>query len=227
MKILVIEDDNRIAEFLIRGLRAEGHVLQLATDGDAGFHAARTDDHDAIILDLMLPGMDGREICQNLRVAGIRTKILMLTALEATEDVVRGLRMGADDYLTKPFAFDELVARLEVFGRALQTGGDAVGAAQVLSAGDLRFDTESLTVTYAGARIELTSLEYALLEFLMSESGRVVSRARILQNVWGAHQDPLTNIVDVYVGRLRAKLAAQGGTDIIKTIRGRGYRLDG
>lgn len=224
MNILLVEDDERIAEFLVRGLHAEGHRVEWVTDGAKGYDAARQKAYDAIILDLMLPEMDGREVCQKLRANGVKTKILMLTALETTDDVVRGLRMGADDYLTKPFAFDELVARLEVLGRS---AAEANGAgARTLVVGALHFDTDALSVTYDGKPVELTSLEYALLEFLMSESGRVVSRARILQNVWGAHQDPLTNIVDVYVKRLRSKLAQQGAEDIITTIRGRGYRLN-
>lgn len=223
MNILIIEDDDRIAQFLTRGLRAEGHVLHLAQSGDAGLAEARCGSYDAIILDLMLPGMDGREVCQSLRGDGIKTKILMLTALETTGDVVRGLRMGADDYLTKPFSFDELVARLEVFARSLHP--DQPWQNTVLTVGDLSFDTDALQVTYAGAPVDMTSLEYALLEFLMTESGKVVSRARILQNVWGAHEDPLTNVVDVYIRKLRAKLAPMGAKDLITTVRGRGYRL--
>ena len=224
MNVLLVEDDPRIAEFLLRGLEAEGYKLCWVADGAAGYEQALSTPYDAIILDLMLPGMDGREVCRNLRVDGVATKILMLTALETTEDVVRGLRLGADDYLVKPFAFDELVARLEVLGR--QGGLRSEPAKNVLTAGDLRFDTDALSVTYRDQPIELTSLEYALLEFLMTERGKVVSRTRILQNVWGAHEDPLTNVVDVYVRRLRAKLAEHGSDDAISTIRGRGYRLN-
>lgn len=222
MKILVVEDDEQISSFLVRGLSDEGHLLQLATDGPAGFEAARSGQFDIIILDLMLPGMDGREVCRALRMEGLSTKILMLTALETTQDIVRGLRLGADDYLTKPFAFDELVARLEVLDR--RQGADPVPT-RILHAGPLSFDTAALTVTCEGAPIEMTSLEFALLEFLMNEQGKVVSRARILQNVWGAHEDPLTNVVEVYIRRLRIKLADHGAPDLIKTIRGRGYRL--
>lgn len=225
MNILLIEDDERIAHFLIRGLSAEGHTLQWVSDGDEGYKEALIRSYDAIILDLMLPGMDGREICQNLRVEGIRTKILMLTALETTSDVVKGLRVGADDYLTKPFAFDELTARLEVFAR--NDPASRYTQDRVLRAGELRYDTESLTVTFHDKQVELTSLEYALLEFLMAQQGKVISRARILQNVWGTHEDPLTNVVDVYIRRLRTKLTEHGALGIITTIRGRGYRLNG
>ena len=223
MNVLLIEDDERIVEFLVRGLRAEGYNVTTARDGNEGYERALDGSFDAIILDLMLPGMDGRDICQNLRMKGIDTKILMLTALETTADVVRGLRMGADDYLTKPFAFDELVARLEVLGR--KEGAFADEDSEILEVGPLVFDRDALSVTFHGTEIELTSLEYALLEFLMVEKGKVVSRARILQNVWGVHEDPLTNVVDVYIRRLRTKLAEKGPEKMVSTIRGRGYKL--
>ncbi|MFK7752409.1 MAG: response regulator transcription factor [Sedimentitalea sp.] len=224
MKILLIEDDARIATFLVRGLGDENHDLTWTRDGLEGLDIALKQSHDVIILDLMLPGLDGRALCQNLRAQGITTKILMLTALETTADLVKGLRMGADDYLTKPFAFDELTARLEVLGRHPPAPPDP--QQNVLSTGALHFDTDALVVTYAGNRIDLTSLEYALLEFLMTEQGKVISRARILKNVWGTSEDPLTNVVDVYIRRLRAKLANSGATGRITTIRGRGYRLE-
>jgi DNA-binding response OmpR family regulator len=223
LNVLLIEDDERIVEFLVRGLRAEGYNMSTARDGSEGYERALDGSFDAIILDLMLPGMDGRDICQNLRMKGIDTKILMLTALETTADVVRGLRMGADDYLTKPFAFDELVARLEVLGR--KEGAFADRESEILEVGPLVFDRDALSVTFHGSEIELTSLEYALLEFLMVEKGKVVSRARILQNVWGVHEDPLTNVVDVYIRRLRTKLAEKGPEKMVSTIRGRGYKL--
>ena len=148
----------------------------------------------------------------------------MLTALETTEDVVRGLRMGANDYMTKPFAFDELVARLEVL--APNSGFDSPDDTNVLEIGDVRFDRDALEVTKDGQLIDFTSLEYALLEFLMVEAGKVVSRVRILQNVWGSHEDPLTNVVDVYIRRLRTKLDGDDDESRIKTIRGRGYRFE-
>jgi len=223
MRILLIEDDERIAQFLVRGLSAEGYTLIWARDGIDGYEKARVGRYDAIVLDLMLPGMDGREVCRRLRADGICTKILMLTAMETTADVVAGLRMGADDYLTKPFAFDELTARLEVFARICIEADDAPDT--VLGTGEVRFDTAALVVTVKGKAVEMTSLEYALLEFLMIHEGKVVSRARILQDVWGASEDPLTNVVDVYIRRLRTKLAKAGAPDMIATVRGRGYRL--
>lgn len=223
MNLLLVEDDIRIYEMLGRGLRAEGHTVRIVNDGEAGLAEARSTDWDAIILDLMLPKVDGLEVCRALRMERNLTPILMLTALDSTEDVVRGLRMGADDYLTKPFAFDELLARLETIQR--RTDRDPGTSDGLLQVADLTFDRDALVVTRGGKEAELTSLEYALLEFLMLEQGKVVSRARILQNVWGAHEDPLTNVVDVYIRRLRAKIGDRDGARLITTIRGRGYRL--
>ncbi len=226
MKLLLIEDDIRIIEFLARGLRAEGHTVTVEADGPSGLNSARGEEWDAIILDLMLPGLDGREVCRTLRAEKNNTAILMLTALDSTDEIVGGLRMGADDYLTKPFAFDELLARLENLkgrGNTSNVGGEK----KALQVADLTFDRDALIVTRGGREIELTSLEYALLEFLMTESGKVVSRAHILQNVWGSSTDPLTNIVDVYVRRLRSKIDDGAETKLISTIRGRGYRLSG
>lgn len=221
MKILLIEDDPRIAHFLVRGLKEEGHLMTWETDGLAGYQAAQKFDFDVIILDLMLPNMDGREICQNLRAKGVATKILMLTALETTADLVTGLGLGADDYLTKPFAFEELSARLSVLGRRTP----AIPPDAVLRSGGLRFDPATLVATIHGVRLNMTSLEYALLEFLLQEKDKVVSRSRILQNVWGVTEDPLTNVVDVYIRRLRAHLAPFDAAKMVVTIRGRGYCL--
>lgn len=223
MKLLLIEDDERIGQFLLRGLSAEGYDLTWERNGVAGYGTARNQSFDAIILDLMLPGMDGRDVCRKLRADGVATKILMLTALETTADLVKGLRMGADDYLAKPFAFDELIARLEVLTRAAPVAKEAP---HILTAGALRFDTAALELTFDKTPIVLTSLEYALLQFLMSEKGKVVSRSRILQTVWGTHKDPLTNVIDVYIRRLRAKLEEAGAPDMITTLRGRGYKFD-
>ena len=170
----------------------------------------------------MLPKLDGREVCRRLRAEQNKTPVLMLTALDTTEDIVRGLRFGADDYLTKPFAFDELIARVEALSRR---GDSADVALRNLEVADLQFDRDALIVHRAGREIDLTSLEYALLEFLMVEQGKVVSRARILDNVWGTSNDPLTNVVDVYIRRLREKIDDGFDKPLIKTVRGRGYRL--
>lgn len=224
MNILVVEDDDGIAEFVIKGLRAEGFNIERAPTGEDGYSLAKERDFDAIILDVMLPGMSGREVCRQLREDGSRVPILMVTALDSTQDVVRGLRFGADEYITKPFAFEELIARLEAVMR--RTRGEAKGVhASILKVGDLVFDREALTLERGGQEIELTSTEYALLELLMSQVGKVVSRTRVLQNVWGMDKDPLTNVVEVYIGRLRSKLTPNGEVDLIKTIRGRGYRM--
>lgn len=224
MNLLLIEDDPRIVEFLDRGLRAEGHTVEVASNGQLGLEKARAKAWDAIILDLMLPVLDGRELCRTLRMERNTTPVIILTALDTTEDVVRGLRMGADDYLTKPFAFDELLARLETLPQRARCTAQAANETTLVAA-DLSFDRDALIVRRAGVELDLTSLEYALLEFLMLEQGKVLSRARILQNVWGAHEDPLTNVVDVYIRRLRAKIDDPFERKLITTIRGRGYRL--
>ena len=228
MEILLIEDDMRIYEFLGRGLRAEGHNVVIETDGLGGFQSAQNPGWDVIILDLMLPIMDGREICKLLRANKNKTPILVLTALETTHDIVQGLRMGADDYLTKPFSFEELLARLEAIVRTSKYE-EVASASQIrsdiLTISDLEFNRDALTVQRSGTEITLTSLELSLLEFLMIEKGKVVSRARILEKVWGTSKDPLTNIVDVYVRRLRSKIDEPFGTKLIATVRNRGYRM--
>ena len=223
-RLLLVEDDERIAEFVAQGLSAEGYAIDVSATGEDGLARATSDAFDAIILDVMLPGMNGREVCRRLRETGYRTPIMMLTALDSVQDIVRGLRFGADEYVTKPFAFDELVARLEALIRR-SDGGAAAVQPRIMKVGDLEFDREALSVRRGGRPIELTSTEYALLELLMSQSGKVVSRARIIENVWGTSKDPLTNVVEVYVGRLRSKIAGDGQADLIKTIRGRGYRM--
>lgn len=222
MKILLVEDDERIVEFLNRGLESKGYTVDAVNSGPEGLEYGQSDLYQVIILDLMLPGLPGREVCQRLRLEGIRTPILMLTAMDALEDVVEGLRLGADDYMTKPFSFIELLARLEALGRR---GGDYEIKPRQLTAGNLTFDRESLEVWRDGKAIHLTSKELALLELLMSSAGKVVSRAQILENVWGASSDPLTNVVDVYIRRLRAKIDTDGEESWITTIRGRGYRM--
>jgi len=220
--ILLVEDDHRIAEFLQRGLQAEGYTVRVAHDGAQGLELGRADDLEIILLDLMLPKKDGRDVCRTLRGEGIQVPIMMFTALDSTEDVVRGLRFGADDYITKPFAFDEFLARVEAL---LRRGPARAIKPSHLVVGDLEFDRDALVVKRAGREIVLTSLEYALLEFLMVESGKVVSRARILENVWGTSNDPLTNVVDVYIRRLRSHIDEGFPQPLIKTVRGRGYRL--
>lgn len=232
MNILVVEDDTRIADFLQRGLRAEGHRVQVARTGPEGLamahdaaRDANTDAHGTVvILDVMLPGMNGLEVCQTLRAAQVSLPILMLTALTTLDDRVAGLRLGADDYLCKPFEFEELLARIEALGRRARSQTRA--APTRLSVADLVLDCETMRVTRADRLLNLTARELALLELLMSAPGRLFSRERILANVWGTSEDPLTNVVDVYIRRLRSKIDDGYPTPLIHTQRGLGYRLE-
>ena len=232
MNILVVEDDARIADFLERGLRAEGHRVQLARTGpdglamarDAG-RAARDDEAPTVLLlDVMLPGMSGLEVCQTLRASQVHLPILMLTALGTLEDRVSGLRLGADDYLVKPFEFEELLARIEALAR--RGHRQAPAASDLLMVADLELDTRTMRASRAGRPIALTARELALLELLMSSPGRLFSRERILANVWGTNEDPLTNVVDVYIRRLRSKIDEGFERPLIHTQRVLGYRLE-
>jgi len=232
MNILLIEDDPRIADFLLRGLRAEGHQVQRAANGTDGLVLAQDtarqaqpgDTPTVLVLDLMLPGMNGMEICQTLRAAGVAMPILMLTALSGLEDRVAGLRMGADDYLCKPFEFEELLARLEALAR--RTRPLQQGRSARLQVDDLVLDRESMKAARAGQALSMTARELALLELLMSAPGRLFSRERILASVWGHSEDPLTNVVDVYIRRLRSKVDDGHPKALIHTVRGLGYRLE-
>ena len=223
MKLLVVEDDSRVADFLDRGLRAAGYGVSLARSGPEGLAMARNGEPALVLLDLMLPGLSGIDLCQTLRAEGRHTPVLMLTAMSALDDKVAGLRLGADDYLTKPFAFDELLARIEAL---LRRGREQRPFATSLCVGDLVLDRESMGVTRNGEPVPLTAKEMAFLELLMSAPGRMFSRERILSNVWGVNEDPLTNVVDVYVKRLRIKIDEGRATPMLKTVRGFGYRLD-
>jgi DNA-binding response OmpR family regulator len=228
----VVEDDRRIADFLQRGLRAEGHHVQVARTGTEGLAAAqdawREQQQGAgatlVLLDVMLPGLSGLELCQTLRLAQVQLPILMLTALATLDDRVAGLRMGADDYLCKPFEFEELLARIEALAR--RTRPQVSTAAQRLVVADLVLDRDSMKVTRGGEPLPLTARELALLELLMSAPGRLFSRERILSNVWGTNEDPLTNVVDVYIRRLRSKIDEGQARPLIHTVRGLGYRLE-
>lgn len=220
--ILIVEDDPRVADFLVRGLKAEGFPVQHARTGPQGLELARRGDLALLILDLMLPGINGLELCQTFRAEGGQTPVLMLTAMSTTEDKVNGLRLGADDYLTKPFDFEELLARIEAL---LRRGRDLRPRVTTLQVADLVLDRERMRVERAGQPITLTAKELAFLELLMSAPGRVYSRERILANVWGTHEDPLTNIVDVYVRRLRMKIDGDHAVQLLQTVRGLGYRI--
>ena len=223
MSILLVEDEARVASFIQRGLMAEGHaVTVVATAADAVVMGCEPD-VSVIILDLLLPDGNGNDVCVELRGRGVLTPILMLTAMDTLDDKVSGLDNGADDYLTKPFAFDELLARLNALIRRDRRFQDDRAVLQV---GDIRLDRERMEVMRGGRLIELTSKELGLLELLMSRPGQVMSRSRILNTVWGLTADPLTNVVDVYIKRLRAKLAGSADDAPIRTVRGRGYALD-
>jgi DNA-binding response OmpR family regulator len=222
MKIVVVEDDPRVSDFLARGLRAEGYRVECATTGTEGLALIKECKPDVAILDVRLPGLNGLDVCQQLRAAGFRTPVLMLTALGTVEDRVVGLRMGADDYMVKPFAFEELLARIAV---QIRRSEKAPGKPDVVNAGEIEFDREALEVSVRGRRVDLTAKELALLDLLLSRPGKVFSRARILSAVWGVSADPLTNVVDVYIRRLRAKLDAEGVPSVILTVRGYGYKV--
>lgn len=222
MTILIIEDDERVASFLKRGLEAEGYGVQLSRDGISGLAHAAQKDCRLIILDLQLPGKQGLDVCRELRSGGNRAPVLMLTARDTLADKVQGLNAGADDYLTKPFAFEEFLARVN----ALVRRGDGFEDKPVkVTIDDLVFDRETLRVRRGDRAIDLTSTELAILELLMSKPGTVYSREKILSAVWGESMDPLTNIVEVYIGKLRRKIDGEGDRPLIETLRGRGYRL--
>ncbi len=222
MNLLVVEDDSRVADFLVRGLRAEGYRVQALKTGEEALALARQQPPALILLDVMLPGISGMEVCQQLRAARIATPVLMLTAMGTVQDRVAGLRCGADDYLTKPFAFEELLARIEAL---LRRPPAMVERSALLSVGPISFDRERMIVTRDGEPVAMTAREMALLELLMSSPGRLFSRERILANVWGVDEDPLTNVVDVYIRRLRAKIDGDGAS-MISTVRGLGYRFE-
>lgn len=224
MRILIIEDEVRVADFLSRGLRAEGYFCVHAADGQEGLVVALDGDFDIILLDLMLPSMHGLEVCQELRMHHNSTPLLILTAMDGTENIVRGLRMGADEYMTKPFVFEELLARVEALARR---GAEVNSECNRLRAGPLEFDRDTLRVSLDGKPLHMTAKELAILELLMSKPDTLFSRERILSNVWGLQMDPLTNVVDVYVGRLRKKIDPASGPSLIETVRGLGYRMNG
>ena len=223
MRILIVEDEVRIADFLQRGLRAEGHFSVVANDGEAGLALALEGDFDLLLLDMMLPGMHGRDICQHLRMKKVNTPIIILSAMDSLDDVIAGLRMGADDYMTKPFSFEELIVRIETVTRRSArefTEDDS------LVVGRLSFNRQSLRFLVDGNEIDLTAKELAIIELLMSHPETLFSRERILSNVWGMNMDPLTNVVDVYIGKLRKKIDDDHANSIIETVRGLGYRLN-
>jgi len=220
MRVLLVEDDTRIARFVSQGLREQTYAVDVTADGEDALYKASINDYDAVILDVMIPGRDGFEVCRELRAAGSDVPVIMLTARDAVEDRIMGLDTGADDYLTKPFEVAELLARL----RALLRRGHVVRPARMKIA-DLVIDTRAHRVTRGNRRIELTAKEYALLEYLARERGRVLGRALIAEHVWDENFDPLSNLIDVNINRLRRKIDDGFAVPLIRTRRGEGYML--
>lgn len=220
MKILVVEDEERVAKFIRKGLKEEGHAVDCAADGEEGGFFAEVNDYDLIILDIMLPKKNGIIMCKEIRSRGVATPVLMLTARDSVEDKVRGLDAGADDYLSKPFAFDELLARV----RALLRRRSEVKAPVLMIAG-LELDPMSRRVTRDGTPIRLTTKEYALLEYMMRNPDKVLSRTLIGEHVWDMNFDPESNVIDVYVSHLRNKVDKGFELPLIHTLRGQGYIL--
>ena len=221
MNVLLVEDDERIVEFVRRGLQAEGCQVDVARHGLEGILRARSATQ-VIILDLLLPDIDGREVCRRLRDAGITTPILMLTALDTLEDKVQGLRIGADDYLAKPFAFAELMARVQALARR---NGRYQHDPPELRVADLVLDRETREAWRGRRPIALTPREFSLLECLIRASGKVVGRTQILEQVWGYSRHPLTNVVEVYIRQLRRKVDQGAPQPLIQTVRGFGYKI--
>src|SRR5581483_123500 len=220
MRVLLVEDEPGAVRVLEKGLREHAYAVDVAVDGEAALFQAATTDYDAVILDVMLPRQDGLAVCRTMRQAGNMVPILMLTARDAVDARIEGLDAGADDYLVKPFDFGELVARL----RALIRRGRRPLLPERLAVGGLTLDTRARTVRIGDRDVPLTAKEYALLESLVRRAGDVVSRIDIAEHVWDEHYDPLSNVVDVYVQRLRRKLDEGGGESVIRTRRGEGYQ---
>ena len=221
MKILVIEDDREGAEYLEKALGEAGHTAHVARDGETGFSIADSGDYDVLIVDRMLPRRDGLSLIAGLRARGNETPVLILSALGEVDDRVTGLRAGGDDYLTKPYAFSELLARIEVLNRRAATKESDT----VYRVGDLELDRLSHAVKRAGKDVVLQPREFRLLEYLMRHAGQVVTRTMLLENVWDYHFDPQTNVIDVHVSRLRSKIEKGFDKPLLHTVRGAGYVL--
>jgi heavy metal response regulator len=219
MRILVVEDERKVASFIRQGLEEEGHVVEVVADGAAALDLVLDSPHyDLVVLDVMLPKRDGLDVLKTLRARGIRTPVLILTARDAVADKVAGLDLGADDYLTKPFAFEELLARVRAL---LRRGTDQ--RASVLRLGDLTLDPATREARRGRRRIELTAREYSLLDYFLRQTGRVLTRPMIAEHVWGLDFDSESNIIDVYIGYLRRKVDAAGEPRLLHTVRGSGY----
>lgn len=222
MNILLVEDERRVADFIARGLRSEGWLTEHVSTGEAALESLLQHDFDVVLLDLMLPGISGQDVCKTMRARGNHTPVLMLSALDAVTERIAGLRIGADDYLTKPFDFDELVARIEALMRR-KTDFKVTTEDHILRFGELTLDAKSLRVSLEGKEIELTARERDILMLFMTNPQKVFARERILNAVWGSQEDPMTNVIDVYIARLRKKLGRHGA--LIRSVRGHGYRF--
>ena len=219
MRVLIIEDDPEAVEYMVKGLKESGHAADHAIDGEDGFHMAQGEEYDVLVVDRMLPGLDGLSLVRRLRAEGNQTPVLFLSALGAVDDRVKGLRAGGDDYLVKPYAFSELLARIEALVRRQRPAE----AQTRLRVGDLEMDLLARRVVRGGTRIELQPREFRLLEYLMKHAGQVVTRTMLLENVWEYHFDPQTNVIDVHISRLRAKIDKDFARPLLNTVRGAGY----
>lgn len=224
MHILIVEDDQEAASYMAKGLKESGHAVDCAHDGKAGLLLAASEDHDALIVDRMLPGLDGLNIVKTLRATGNRTPVLFLSALGDVDDRVRGLRAGGDDYLVKPYVFSELLARVEALGRRRVSDTSDVRDT-VLTYADLSMDLLTRAVTRAGRDLDLQPREFKLLEILLRHSGQVMTRTMLLEKVWDYRFDPQTNVIDVHISRLRQKVDRGFEHPLIHTVRGAGYSL--
>jgi len=222
MRVLIVDDDRKIAQFVVKGLKQAGYAVDHAADGEEGQHLLQTEPYDAAVIDIMLPKIDGLSLVAAIRSAGCRTPVIFLSARREIDDRVRGLQVGGDDYLVKPFAFSELLARLQALIRRASGAAESMG----LTLGDLQLDILKRRVTRAGKPIDLQPREFSLLEYMMRNVGKVVSKTTIMEHVWDYNFDPETNVVETCVCRLRIKLNEGGGPDIIRTVRGVGYVLD-
>lgn len=222
MRILIIEDDHDVSAFIAKGLKEARHFAEIASDGKEGLLLASTEQYNVLIVDRMLPGLDGLSIIKTLRALDNAVPILILSALGDVDDRVNGLRSGGDDYLVKPFAFSELLARIEILGRRQQQQSQPA----TLRAGDLEVDLMTRKVTRGGVLIELQTREFSLLEYLLKHKNQVVTRTMLLENVWDYHFDPQTNVIDVHISRLRSKIDKGFDVPIIQTVRGSGYIVE-
>jgi two-component system copper resistance phosphate regulon response regulator CusR len=221
MRILIAEDDKKVAGFLKKGLQEEHYAVDVCLDGEEALFQAQVNDYDLIILDVMLPKKSGLEVCRSIRENSVLTPILILTAKDQLEDKILGLNEGADDYLTKPFAFDELLARIRALLRRTQDY-----KTKILTVGELQLDPVSRKISRAGKNISLTGKEYALLEYLMRNKGRIITQTMIIEHVWDMNYEGLSNVVNVYINHLRDKIDRGGEQKYIHTIRGVGYKID-